>query len=328
MADTTALNGNDIDAVAESLIQGPEVKEDETAEEELVQADEADAQDQTDADEVEAEEADASEDEDDSQDDSEEADEEPASRLHTVKVDGEAKQVTYDELIRGYAGQAYVQKGMQENAQARKQVETVYSALQNERQQIAQFAQAMQTGQVPMQPPQAPSADLLQKDPIGYLEARVKYDDDLAAYQQTQQALQQLQAQQEEVDRRTYAAHLADQHQQLVRAIPAFAKPETAAKLKQEMLEVGSKAYGFSPEELRAVADARVVAALHDAVQFRRLMSGKTVAERQAAQPKAPTIKPGAKVATQTSKKTQVEKARVQMKRTGSVDDVARFLLM
>jgi hypothetical protein len=326
VADTTALDGNDIDAVAASLIEGPEVQEDETAEEDLVQADEADADDQTDAEDAEADEVDA--DEDDSQDDSEEADEEPASRLHTVKVDGEAKQVTYDELIRGYAGQAYVQKGMQENAQARKQVEAVYSALQSQYQQVTQFAQAVQTGQVPLQPPQAPSEDLLQKDPIGYLEARVKYDKDLAQFQQSQQALQYMQAQQEEVNKRAHMANLADQHQQLVRAIPAFAKPETAAKLKQVMLEVGSSEYGFSPDELRAVTDSRVVRALHDAVQFRRLMAGKTVAERQAAQPKAPTIKPGAKVAAQASKKTQVEKVRAQMKRTGSVDDVARFLLM
>jgi hypothetical protein len=319
------MNGNDIDAVAASLIDGPQQEEDETTEEVEAQA-EADADAETDADEAEADEAEASEDE--SEDDSEDADEgEAEQQLFTVKVDGREVQVTQDELIRGYSGQAYIQKGMQENAQARKEVEAVYAALQSERQQIAQFAQAMQTGQLPMQPPQAPSEDLLQKDPIGYLEARVKYDKELAAYQQTQMQVQQMSAQQAAVEEQARMAYLADQHRQLAQVIPAFAKPEVAVKVKADLIAAGSD-YGFSQDELRAIADHRQLRVLHDAAQYRRLMSGKAVAEKQASQPKTPVIKPGAKVGVQAGKRVQTEKAKAQMKRSGSVDDVARFLLM
>jgi hypothetical protein len=328
--DATALNGNDIDAVAASLIDGPQQEDDTT--DELGQPEEGDAQDQPEvemadegADEV-TDEADEDDGEDDSEADAEE--DEPAEQLFTVKVNGREQQVPLTELLRGYSGQAYIQKGMQEVAQAKQEASAVYEALLSERQQLAQFMQAAQAGQLPTRAPEPPSEDLLSRDPIGYLEARVKYDKEIAAYQQTQAAMQELNARTSQAQQQAYAAYLKDQHAQLVQAIPAFAKPETAAKVKQELLNIGTEFYGYTPDELRAVADARAVKVLHDAAQYRRLMAGKG-GEKQAAQaPKTPVIKPGVKAAPQASKRMKGEKAKAQMKRTGSVDDVARFLLM
>lgn len=333
VADTTALNGNDMDAVAASLIDGgPE--EDVTTDEredDLVQA-EADAQDQTDDadDGAEAAEDGGEADEDEGGDEAETdvEEEDNAEQLYTVKVDGRTQQVPLSELIRGYSGQAYIQQGMRQVADAQKEVAQVYEALRAERQQIAEFVQAMQTGSLPMQPPTPPNEALLQTDPIGYLEARVKYDKDLAAYQQGQRAVQEMTAREAEAAERQRAAYLAEQRQLLAQAIPAFAKPETAAKVRDELVRVGTEVYGYDLDELRAVADSRALRVLHDAAQYRRLMAGKSVAEKQAAQPKTPTIKPGAKAAPQQGKRVKVEKAKAQMKRTGSVDDVARFLLM
>ena len=327
MDDTTAMDGS-VDAVAASLIEGGPQEEDEQAEE-LVQSDEDDAQDQPEAEEADADEVTA-EDEDEGTDESEAdaAEEEPAEQLFTVKVDGREQQVPLDELLRGYSGQAYIQKGMKEVAETKQQAAAVYEALMSERQQIAQFAQAMQTGQMPMRPPEPPSEELLAKDPIGYLEARVKYDKELGAFQQGQQAMQELAARQAQAEEQSHRVRLAKEQQLLAQAIPAFAKPETAAKVKQDLLKAGQEVYGFGQEELSAVADHRMLRVLHDAAQYRRLMAGK-VAEKQPTQaPKTPVIKPGVKVGEQAGKKAKAEKAKAQMKRTGSVDDIARFLLM
>jgi hypothetical protein len=122
-------------------------------------------------------------------------------------------------------------------------------------------------------------------------------------------------------------AYLAEQHQMLTRAIPAFAKPETAAKAKQELFDVGQNAYGFSADELRAISDSRMVMALHDAAQYRRLMAGRSAPVKQVQGAKTPVIKPGVKANGQAGKRATIEKAKAQMKRTGSVEDVARFLL-
>ena len=327
MDNTTAMDGS-VDAVAASLIDGGPQEEDEQAEE-LVQSDEDDAQDQPEAEEADADEVTAEyEDEGADESETDAAEEEPAEQLFTVKVDGREQQVPLDELLRGYSGQAYIQKGMKEVAETKQQAAAVYEALMSERQQIAQFAQAMQTGQMPMRPPEPPSEELLAKDPIGYLEARVKYDKELGAFQQGQQAMQELAARQAQAEEQSHRVRLAKEQQLLAQAIPAFAKPETAAKVKQDLLKAGQEVYGFGQEELSAVADHRMLRVLHDAAQYRRLMAGK-VAEKQPTQaPKTPVIKPGVKVGEQAGKKAKAEKAKAQMKRTGSVDDIARFLLM
>lgn len=327
MDDTTALDGS-IDAVAASLIDGPQPQEDETTEE-LEQSAGDDAQDQPEASE-DVSDDDTSEEVDEGADESDaDVDEdEPAEQLYTVKVDGRDQQVPLSELLRGYAGQAYIQKGMREVAAVKQQIAAAYEALTSERQQLTQFAQAVQTGQVPMRPPEPPSEDLLAKDPIGYLEARVKYDKEVAAYQQGQMAMQEMTARQAQAMEQAHRARLAEEHQKLAQAIPAFAKAETAARVKQDLLAAGQEVYGFDQEELRAVSDHRMLRVLHDAAQYRRLMAGK-VAEKQPSQaPKTPVIKPGVKSAPQASKRVKAEKAKAQMKRTGSVDDVARFLLM
>lgn len=329
MSDTTALNGNDIDAVAASLIEGPQ-QEDETTDEELVQA-EADAQDQPETDEADTEEvAAADEDEGSDEGEADAEEEDTAEQLYTVKVNGRDKQVPLSELLRGYSGQAYIQEGMQRVAEAKQQAEQIFAVLQGERQQLAQFMQAVQTGQLPVQPPQAPSEAMLKSDPIGYLEARVQYDKDLMAYQQTQMAMQEMQARTAQAEEQARLAYLADQHRQLAQIIPAFAKPETAAKIKQELISTGMEVYGYSPEELRSVSDHRALRVLHDAAQYRRLMAGKKATQMPAPQraQQTPTLKPGAKQQPQQGKAKRIEQAKAQMKRTGSVDDVARFLLM
>lgn len=331
MSDTTAMDGS-IDAVAASLIDGPPQEDEQRVE--LAQSDEDDAQSQYETqDEAEPEAVEAADevDEDEGADDSEaDVDEdEPTEQRFTVKVDGREQTVDLPELLRGYSGQAYIQKGMKEVASAKTEVETVYTSLQSERQQLAQLMQAAQTGMIPMQPPTPPDRNLLQTDPIGYVEAKVNYDESLAAFQQGQRALQELNARTSQAQEQAQRAYLADQHRQLSQVIPAFAKPETAAKVKADLINVGQEVYGYSPDELRGIADHRALRVLHDAAQYRRLMSGKAAVEKQAAQTqRTPTIKPGVKSSPQAGKRATAEKAKTQMKRTGSVDDVARFLLM
>ncbi len=330
MDDTTAIDGS-IDAVAASLIDGPTPNVDETPDEDLVQSDEDDAQDQTEGNDDFADDADSGDDaaDDDAGDEYDAADADEAGtdgQLYTVNVDGRTHQVPLDELIRGYSGQSYIQKGMRDVAEARKETAAVYQALQTERQQIAQFIEAAQTNQIDLRPPTPPAEELLSRDPIAYLEQRLKFDKAMATFQQTQAVKQQMEAKAAEAQTAAQRQYLAEQHQQLTRVIPAFAKPETAARVKQELISAGTGYYGYTPDELQTVTDHRALLVLHDAAQYRRLMSGKAVAPKADA-PRTPSIKAGARVSQQGGKRAQSEKAKTQMRRSGSVDDVARFLL-
>lgn len=329
MSDTTAQDGS-IDAIVDSLFEDPAQKEDETTAdtEDAAQSDEDNAQaaPEDDAEDVaEADEADADA-TDDTEDEADADEQDDAEQLYTVKVDGREQQVPLNELLRGYSGQIRIQQGFRDVAEARKEVAAVHHALQSERQQIAEFFRAAETGQVQMRPPERPSEDLITRDPIAYLEASAKYDREMNAYQQTIAVRNEMTRREQEQHEANRRAYMAEQAALLQRHLPAFSKPETAAKAKMELRAAGVE-YGFSEDELTAVDDSRMVRVLHDAAQYRRLMAGKASAEK-AQQPRTPTLKPGSKpAAPQAGKRTQVEKAKAQMKRTGSVDDVVRYLL-
>ena len=186
MSDMTDTSS--IDAVAASLMESPEV---EAPEDEIVEAsdeDEADEQLEADDDTTEDNADDVEDEEEDIEQDDEP--EEPEQALFTVKVDGKPKQVTLNELQRGYSGQAFINQNLETLAQAKKQMQEEYSQIQQERQFLADFRQRAESGQV-LTPPKPPSRELFQQDPIGYMEAKLSHDDAMAEYQQQQQGFVQ-----------------------------------------------------------------------------------------------------------------------------------------
>lgn len=325
MADTTANQAVDEFEAATALIldqQPAEEPEEETLE--------ADAEEQVDeeetaddeADEAEADEAEAEDDDDDEE--AEELEEEPAPELYTVKVDGVEKQVTLDELRRGYSGQEYIQTQMRQVAEGRKEVEAIYTALQNEAQQVAALRQRLEAGNIPQQPV-PPSRELFDTDPIGYMEAKIKYEEDLASWQQSMGELEQVSTRQKQMQEQALQYHLAQEMQKLQQAIPEFGDREKATQLRQAILETGQY-YGYEPNELNEVSDSRAVRILHDAMKYRQMMAAQGEVQKKVEKAR-PVVKPGVKKTATTGKVKQRKQAVSRMKQTGSVDDVAKFLL-
>lgn len=319
------LGAGDIDSVAQSLLLTPE--DDTTdgagaqgdAEEQPTEAaDGAEVEDAGEAEEVELGEDDVeAADEDD-------GDEEPQSDRFRVKVDGEEVEVTLDDLKRSYAGQGYIQKRMQEVAGLRKEAETVYTALNEERAQLAQALAAYQQ-QLGSSEPQKPSKELMDRDPIAYFEQMEAYREAVEQRTQLQQQQAALTAQQRQIQQRATQAYLAEQAQILASRIPEFGDAKKAAELKRSLVETGTT-YGYSAEELQAIQDARAVQVLHDAMKYRQMMSGKQEVAKKVAQAR-PVIKPGAVRGERDGKKAREQKVRARMKQTGSPDDVAAFLI-
>lgn len=325
MADTTAQAVDEFEAATALILDEQPAEE---AEEETLQADadgQVDEEDAEDDEADEAEDADADEAEDDDDDEeAEELEEEPAQALYTVKVDGVEKQVTLDELRRGYSGQEYIQTQMRQVAQGRKEVEAIYNQLQQEAQQVAALRQRLETGNIPQQPV-PPSKDLFEADPIGYMEAKIKYDEDLATWQQSMGEMQQFSARQQQMQQQALQYHLAQEMQKLQQAIPDFADREKATQLQRQLIEVGQE-YGYSPDELSTVADSRAIKILHDAMKYRQMIDARGEAQKKVDKVR-PVVKPGAKRSPTTGKVKQRKNAASRMKQTGSVDDVAKFLL-
>jgi hypothetical protein len=321
--DNTTADGS-IDNVAENLIFDQEPVE----QDEILDADDQDDQ----AEEMEADEADeTSEDADEADDDdeyedaedAEEVDEEPVS-LYAVKVNGEEKQVTLDELRRGYSGQEYIQQQMRQVAEGRKQVEAIYNQLQQEAQQVATLRQRLETGGIPAQP-QPPSRELFNKDPIGYMEAKLAYDEDVAAWQGHVQELEAVSNRQKQMQQQSLAYTLQEEMAKLTQAVPEIADPKKGPEVRKALIDVGVE-YGFAPDEISQVVDSRQVRVLHDAMKYRQMMAAKNGIQQKVDRAR-PMVKPGVKQSSNSGKVKQRKAVESRMRSTGSVDDVAKFLL-
>ena len=329
METTEPINGNDIGAVAENLIMDAPVNSDEATDEvvdevvdEQPETIEADAEGQDDVDTLSDDELEFDDDVEDVEIEEPEVEQEP---LYTVKVDGKEKQVSLDELTRGYSGQEYIQKGMAENAEARKAVETLIQQTNQERQQLQSMMQQLQQEGIPPVP-QYPSEELRASDPLGYLEAEAEYRramDKRVAWEQQAQAL----AQRDEQQRQQQAAQRLEQEAaRLAEWMPEFADPQKRDALMMDITTKAKKHYNLTDDMLSTVQTAEEVAILRDALRYREAVARKDQAKAKVAN-KPPVAKPSAKKSMQTDKARQAKQAKAKMQKNGGIDDVANFLL-
>ena len=232
---------------------------------------------------------------------------EQAPSKYTVKVDGKEIDVTLDDLKRSFSGQAYIQKGMQEAAEARKAATDLFQNLQAEQ---AKFMQVVQTIQEQgfKAPPQAPDMAMMDKDPIGYMQADARYRKELGEYQVQQQQIQQTAMAHRQMQDRQVAEFVAEQSKILQSRIPEFADANKAREVTGKIRATATEAYGFSDQEIGGIVDARQVQVLYDAMKWRELQAART---KQA--PAAPkSIKPVARRAEPQPlvRKKQIDAAR------------------
>lgn len=315
-----------IEMIASQSGPAPETTEDEQSEVSDTEEVEAEASDEdtTEADtdeEAEPDEADADEaDEEDAAEDEAEDDETDEPDLITVTVDGTEKAVTLDELKRGYSGQAKIQQDLASNAQTRKQLEAAATALMEQQNAILQMHQMVQQQGFRPQP-QMPDPKLIDDNPQEYMRQRANFENEVAAYQQEQAQLAQLKQRQEAYAQQQKAQHVAKGFEALKARIPELADEKAAPEYAKKMMEAGTQ-YQFTPEELSEIDDPRALEVLNDAMKWRQLKAKQASSKT----PPKPSRNVKAKAAAKAAP-TEAIKARQKMRKSGSVDDVAAFLL-
>ena len=324
MNDTT-----DLMAMAESLVETNEPETEEAEAEEVSLDEEAETDElEAEADEVEAEtdEAEeASDDADDTEDDTDEddGDEELHIDTYTVKVDGQEVEVTLDDLKRSFSGQSFIQKGMEENAKSRKELEQAQNALKAEYQRFVEFATQVQNNGLQPEPTQ-PDPAKAETDPIGYMQEQAKYQQDLAAYNTQKAELDRMKDAETQQTQAQQQAYIAEQAKRLQERVPEFANAESATEIKGKLLKVGTEHYGFTADEMASIGDSRSVEVLVDALKYRELIAGKAKAKKK---PEAPrNIKPKAKrVNTKAQERQKLEQ---RAKKSGKVEDFVDLMFV
>jgi hypothetical protein len=261
------------------------------------------------------------EDYDDQIDDEDQVEAAEETNLIPVKVNGKEEMWTLDQLKQSAAGQGYINQRMQEIAQVEKQYKEQAQALAQQQQQVLQLYQQAQQGG--LRPPTPPSKELFNSDPIGYMEQKIQYDEAVAQYNQKVSQLRQVQQQQTQAQQAAQQEYLQQQAEVLRQHIPEIADPEKGAQIKNALVETGV-AYGFSPEEMMSVSDARYVRALHDAMKYRRLQENKRKA-MQKGEKAMPMAKAGAKKRQDGQAATR-KKAQQRLQKTGSIDDALSLM--
>ena len=329
MANETETTITDIDSAMTSMLMPEETTEEVI--EEFQETEEISAESEV-ADEVEVEEEDVTEEEaeeieaSDSEDDEDLIDEpspvEPEK--YSVKVNGEESQVTLEDLKQGYSGQKYVQQGMQDVAAQKKEAEAVYTALNNERQQMAELYQQLQNGGFAPEPIK-PTKEEFDADPIGYMQKNLEYEEQKANHDRQMAQLEQASQQNSVAQQNAKQAYLQEQMQILQKEIPEFADTTKASKLREQLVNTGKSQYGYTTEEIGQISDYRAIKVLHDAMKYQDIISGKSKAKVKTKSAN-PVIKPGAKkIATPNAKIRSRQKAK--LKDSGSIDDALNLIL-
>ena len=277
--------------------------------------------------EVEAEEADDDSDllefeETEETEETDEAEEQP-DNLIPVKIDGNEEMWTLDQLKQSAAGQGYINKRMQEIASVEKNYKSEIEQLTLQRQQMLDFFnQAKDQG---LQEPVPPSADLFDSDPIAYMQEKLKYDESKKSYDAKVTQMNELQTQQNAANEARLQEYTMNQAQLLTEKLPEIADPNKGEAIKKGIAETG-EFYGFTAEELGSVRDHRYILAMHDAMRYRQLVQKKAKAT-SGKKESLGTVKAGAKKKATAYTAKQKQKAQSDMQKSGSVDDVAKFLL-
>ena len=329
MANETETPITDIDSAVSSIIEPVEETTEEVIEEsqeteeisaEAEVADEVEEEVTEEAEEIEV--SDYEDDEDPIDDASLEDPVEP--ERYTVKVNGQESEVTLEDLKQGYSGQKYVQQGMQEVAAAKKEAEAVYTALNNERQRMAELYQQLQNGGFTPEPIKPTKAEF-DADPIGYMQKNLEYEEQKANYDKQMAQLEQASQQNSVAQQNAKQAYLQEQMQILQKEIPDFADSTKASKLREQLVNTGKSQYGYTTEEISQISDYRAIKVLHDAMKYQDIISGKSKAKVKT-KSATPVVKPGAKkIATPHAKIRSRQKAK--LRESGSIDDALGLIL-
>lgn len=325
-----------LDQAVEAMVQPEEQAEMELeTSEDLSSEEEVDSEEeQPETDSLDDEEADDEDDEalDDSDDDSDVEDnddddvddddsEATDEKLYTVKVDGAEQKVTLEELKKGYSGQKYVQQGMQKAAESRKEAEAVYTALMQERQNLANIVN--QVAQGALTPPAEPDRSIFDSDPIGYMEAKMDYDERLKTYTAQMQQVQEQLYRQSAAESEAQQRYVQGEARTLVEKMPELSDPKKVEAF-QKRIKRASEQFGYSPEEIAAINSHRDMMVLDAAAKYLALQDGKEIVREKSKKARAP-IKPGAKKVA--SKKQAVQKQYDKLRRSGSLDDAMALIL-
>jgi len=265
---------------------------------------------------------------------------------YRVKVDGQDREVSLSDLLRSYTGEGAIAKRLQEATEARAQAvrardaaieqerhaarETIQYETETLRTQASQLAAVYQTyaGAILQPEVQMPDPNLRQTDPMRYLVEVEAYRSDQDRLRQQAAHMQEVIVEADRLERERITEFAHGQVQQMMVEVPAMANPAYRRAQAQRVVEVG-KAVGFTEEEVRRYAtDRRVIYLAMLAAKGAEDMIKVRSGGKPRVEVKAPAPKATAVVRSQNGRFKGNAKAIEVARKTGSVEDVAKTMIV
>lgn len=231
--------------------------------------------------------------------------------VYTVKVNGEEREVTLDELRKGYMMESDYRKKTTEVSENRKAVEAKSADL------AAKLEEVEQVLKLDLEDLNSPeNAELKEYDPKAYYEKKEKLES-------RKRRLQELKGELSTEHQAKKLQQIEQEKELLFQKIPEWLD-DTVLKNEVEMVNKLWSDVGFNQDDLERYSDHRLVAISRKAALYDKLMSAKP--ETKKVTPKPKQAEPGS---TKTQEQRNAEKVaalKSKVRNSGNMRDAAKAI--
>lgn len=308
----------------------PEEEQEAKVEEQEVEATEleAEAEDEV-IDEVEVDETEDNETEEEVEDDEAEEsvddqvedNELDQPQVYTVKVDGVEQEVTEDELVKGYSRNSDYTRKTQELAKERNEFQSTKESVEAEREELKVLLPRLKEVLKQGLGPEPDWDSLKETDQIQYLTEKADWEERLAKVNAVQGEIDRVDAEEKEKLHQQMVSQIEEGRSKLAEKIPEWNDDKVAAEERAEMTKYVQE-IGFTPEEVGAVTDWRLVLLMRDGMLYRKQSE---IVKKKPTQAKSRTKV--ARAGSSNNRKpstTRLKKARQQVAKSGKISDAAK----
>lgn len=249
---------------------------------------------------------------------------EPGDSKVTIEVDGKTVELTKAELADAYKNglrQADYTKKTMEAAEVRKTAEAETVRARQERDHYAQglTKNAMQLEAVLEQSKQIDWDALISADPVEAMKQQHLLQKRQAAYQETLQQLQAIDAQTKAEQAEQMNVHRKAQQDQLLAKLPDW-KDASKAKAEAAQIREYLQTQGYEAAELDNISDHRAVLLGRKAMKFDQMMDKAKAATKQVQTLPQKVLRPGVGDTPNLDRRSS---AMQRLNKTGRVEDAA-----
>ena len=257
--------------------------------------------------------------------------------LVELTIDGKKQEVPLKELKQNYSGTKYIEQNIQKSVEVRKAVEYNAAALYQANQEVATKLKSLNEVLDTLAKPAKDWDELRARNPNEYLLKREELREVQDKQRLVAQEVERIEGEQAALQSQARQRLVLDEAQRLASLLPSLADPKTAPVVMDQLIYTAEYC-GIPRSEVENVIDHRHMLVLSLAAealqnryqksQVRQRANGNGDAS-ESPPPRKIVLRPGSSQgAAASSAKRLTADALNRARRTGSVEDVAKTLIM